>query len=125
MCSNVGAHFKASGLMAKILDIAEKAGVSHSAVAAVLRGQGEKRRIAPATCERIRKIAEELGYQPNTLASSLRIGHTNKVGIISHSKPRFHMQRARAAASVLIESGYRILWQDLAWRPESEASLIR
>lgn len=48
--------------------IADKAGVSRMAVSLALRNSPK---ISPATRERIREIAEELGYRPNPLVSAL------------------------------------------------------
>lgn len=48
--------------------IAEKAGVSRMAVSLALRGS---RKVSVKTTERIRKIADDLGYRPNPLVSAL------------------------------------------------------
>jgi len=48
--------------------IADRAGVSRMAVSLALRNSPK---ISPATRERIRQIAEELGYRPNPLVSAL------------------------------------------------------
>lgn len=48
--------------------IADKAGVSRMAVSLALRNSPK---ISPGTRERIREIAEELGYRPNPLVSAL------------------------------------------------------
>lgn len=58
--------------MAKLKDIAERAGVSASAVSYVLNGRGEEKRIARSTQEQIRKIAQEMNYHPNVLAKRLK-----------------------------------------------------
>ncbi|MGC9451837.1 MAG: LacI family DNA-binding transcriptional regulator [Oceanipulchritudo sp.] len=49
-------------------DIAERAGVTVMAVSRALRGMPG---VSATTAQRIRKIADELGYQPNPLVSSL------------------------------------------------------
>ena len=48
--------------------IAERAGVSVATVSLALRGKGP---VARSTSERIKKIAEEVGYRPNPLLASL------------------------------------------------------
>ena len=48
--------------MATIYDVAARCGVSASTVSYVLSGQGDRRRIAPATQARVRAAAEALGY---------------------------------------------------------------
>ncbi|MEM9160541.1 MAG: helix-turn-helix domain-containing protein, partial [Verrucomicrobiota bacterium] len=59
-------------------DIAQKAGVSAGAVSFVLTNTHKKRRISPATVEKVRKIAAELGYQPNIAARNLRFVDPNE-----------------------------------------------
>jgi LacI family transcriptional regulator len=55
-------------------DVAARAGVSIGSVSSVLKNLDVERRIPPATAERIRKSAAELGYLPNINARSLRTG---------------------------------------------------
>jgi len=58
---------------ATLKDVAERAGVSRSAVS---RAFTEGASVAPGTREKIWQAAEALGYQPNALASSLTTGRT-------------------------------------------------
>jgi LacI family transcriptional regulator len=51
-----------------LADIAEKAGTSVATVSLALRGRGM---VARKTAERIRALADEMGYRPNPLLSSL------------------------------------------------------
>ncbi len=60
-------------------DVARAAGVSQSAVSRCFAPGAS---IAPATRERIIKVAVELGYQPNALAQGLISGRTNMVAVI-------------------------------------------
>lgn len=59
--------------------VAEKAGVSVSAVSKALNGSSE---ITENTRERILAIAKELDYRPNFSARSLRLGRSNLIGVI-------------------------------------------
>lgn len=52
-------------------DIARRAGVSVMTVSRALRGTG---RVSPVTVERIRQIADEMGYRPNPLVQTLMTG---------------------------------------------------
>lgn len=61
-----------------ILNVADKAGVSISTVHQALNG---KKGVSEKTRERIRRIAEELGYQPNPMASGLK-RRTQNVAIV-------------------------------------------
>ena len=52
-----------------IRDVAEKAGVSISSVHLALNG---KRGVSEETRKEIKRVAEELGYHPNVIASTLK-----------------------------------------------------
>ncbi len=66
-----------------IYEIAEKAGVSSSTVARVLRGDArESQHRSAANAKRIRKIASELGYRPNALARAFSRGRTHGIGLL-------------------------------------------
>ena len=64
--------------------VAERAGVSRSAVS---RSFSKTAYIAPGTRRKVLKIASELGYRPNGVASSLASGKSNIVAIITNSRP--------------------------------------
>ena len=51
--------------MAKLKDVAEKAGVSISTASIVLNGKADRQRIAPATSRKILQVAGKLGYLKN------------------------------------------------------------
>ncbi|MFG2485480.1 LacI family DNA-binding transcriptional regulator [Streptomyces virginiae] len=61
-----------------LLDVARAAGVSKSTVSDALQGSG---RVAEATRDRVRAVAEELGYRPNSAARRLRRSSTGAVGL--------------------------------------------
>ena len=58
-----------SSVMVTLKDIAEKAGVSSMTVSRVMNGKTGA--VSQATSERIRKIAQEMGYVPNSSARAL------------------------------------------------------
>lgn len=75
--------------MVTMSDIANKAGVSRSAVSHVLNNnQGRNVRIPDATRQRILETATELGYRPNQLARSVASGKTRMIGYLV-SEPRY------------------------------------
>lgn len=59
--------------------IAQIAGLSHVAVSKALRDAPD---ISAATKERVRKIADELGYTPNVAARNLYLRRTSTIGMI-------------------------------------------
>ncbi|MEU3574619.1 LacI family DNA-binding transcriptional regulator, partial [Kitasatospora sp. NPDC036755] len=61
-----------------LIDVARAAGVSKSTASNALGGSG---RVAEATRERIREVARELGYRPNSAARSLRRSSTGAIGL--------------------------------------------
>lgn len=62
-----------------IIDIAEEAGVSKSAVSRALLGQGE---VSPATRRKIEAAAGKLGYVANAMARGLVSSRTQTLGVV-------------------------------------------
>lgn len=78
-------------------DIAEQVAVSPFTVSVVLNGAKSNTRVSAATRERIMKAAQELGYQPNSLARALKRRSTNILGLYfgyGHLEPHdpFHAE---------------------------------
>lgn len=63
----------------RLLDIAEKAGVSVNTVSRALTGKAD---VSPSTRMRVQEIARRMNYSANTVARSLVQGRTNTVGLI-------------------------------------------
>ena len=63
-------------------DVAALAGVSRSAVS---RCFTEGASISPQTRAKIERAADQLGYRPNALASSLTTGRTGIIGLVSNN----------------------------------------
>lgn len=61
-------------------DVAQLAGVSQSTVSRVLNPKGDTM-ISEETAERVREVAQQLGYSPNPLARALRGDNTNLIGL--------------------------------------------
>ncbi|WP_165218899.1 LacI family DNA-binding transcriptional regulator [Schaalia sp. ZJ1691] len=74
-----GAHTQ--GHRATLSDVATLAGVSVSTVSKALNDRSD---IAESTKNRIREIADDIGFTPNSLAKSLLTGRTGTVGLITH-----------------------------------------
>jgi DNA-binding LacI/PurR family transcriptional regulator len=63
-------------------DVAERAGVSRSAVSRTFTSGAS---VSGKTRAKVEKAAAELGYSPNALASSLTTGRTKLIGLISNN----------------------------------------
>ncbi len=63
-------------------EVAKRAGVSRSAVSRTFT-QGAS--VSAKTREKVEKAADELGYSPNALASSLTTGRTKLIGLVSNN----------------------------------------
>ena len=97
-----------------IHDLAEIAGVSAATVSRALAGTGK---ISPLTRERIRKLANELGFRPSSMARNLRTGRTGTIGVIvpvGHENTQnisdpFFMTLLAQIADRLTDRGYDLL----------------
>ena len=66
-------------------DVAERAGVSRSAVSRTFTDGAS---VSPKTRAKVEKAAKDLGYAPNALASSLTTGRTKLIGLIVEQLPQ-------------------------------------
>ena len=93
-------------------DIALKVGVSTALVSSVINGKGKGNgiRVRDEVANKIRQTAEELGYQPNEIARSLKKGATKTLGLIvaDISNP-FFGYLARCIENEAIKFGYIVI----------------
>lgn len=73
--------------MATLSDIAKVAGVSHVTVSRVLNGAEYQRPTFAKRAHRIRKLAEEMGYRPNSSARAMRQGSFGAVTLMMSADP--------------------------------------
>lgn len=90
-----------------IHDVATRAGVAISSVSRVLSGHPD---VSPSMRLRVRRAVDELRYEPDLLAQSLRRGATKTVGFIVRdiSNPLFALI-AQRCEQVLREAGYSMI----------------
>lgn len=93
--------------------IAERAGVSVTTVSRVLSGQGKKYRISSKTEDLVTRLTNELNYEPNILARSLRTKQTFTIGMIvpDISNP-FFASIARYVETESRKAGYSVILCD-------------
>jgi LacI family transcriptional regulator len=71
---------RSSSRQARILDVAERAGVAPGTASKALNGTGQLR---DETRERVRRAAAELGFSPHGLARALSVGRSYTVGLVT------------------------------------------
>ncbi len=85
--------------------IAQRLSVSRTLVSAALNDMPG---VAPATRERIRALAAELGYRPNPVALQLKGGRSGLIGLlIGAENPKVNFERMMHVERVAFECGYR------------------
>jgi LacI family transcriptional regulator len=91
-----------------IYDVAKEANVSAMTVSRVINNKG---RISEATRIRVRKIMDELGYVPNTVARSLVLQETKMLSLlITDITNPFYTTIARGAEDAAMRFGYKLLF---------------
>ncbi|MEM2367839.1 MAG: LacI family DNA-binding transcriptional regulator [Candidatus Bathyarchaeia archaeon] len=106
-----------------IRDVAKKAGVSVATVSHVLNGT---RKVAPETAARVRRVIEELGYQPNAIAQSLRKRVTYAIGVlVSDITNPFFAGLVRGIEDAALANGYSVIVCNSDEDPQKEDIYIR
>jgi DNA-binding LacI/PurR family transcriptional regulator len=109
-----------------IKQVAEAAGVSITTVSHALNGKG---RLPEATRERVRQVAERLGYRPNATARNLAGGRTGLIGLavaqtlegrFAVSDFAYYSQLMSTATAAAMDRGYALVLasgtEPSAWR---------
>lgn len=109
-----------------IKDIAQKAGVSTALVSYVLNGKDREARIGEEMVKKVKKIANEMGYQPNLIARGLKFGKTKTLGLIvaDISNP-FFATLARNIEQEAQKNGYTVLFGSSDEQLDKSENLIR
>ncbi|MGY1602616.1 LacI family DNA-binding transcriptional regulator [Geodermatophilus sp. SYSU D00815] len=93
-----------------IYDVARAAGVAPSTVSRAFSRPG---RVNAATAERIRRVAEELGYRANPLARALSTARTHMIAlVVSDVANPFYSEIIRGAQGEAAEAGYTVVLAD-------------
>jgi LacI family transcriptional regulator len=101
-------------------DVARLAGVSQAAVSQVVNHPTSVS-IAADTRQRILRAMEMIGYAPNTLARSLRMGQTLMLGLIfPDSANPFFAEVGRQMEETAFELGYSVILCNTGGSPEKE-----
>lgn len=95
-----------------IRDLAKELGISDRAVSAALNPGETKVKLKLETAERIRKLASERNYRPDTSARSMRSGKFFNIGYFEARSTRFHYPLLGEEAGICdaaSERGYRVV----------------
>ena len=95
--------------MAKVtaLDVAEKAGVSRSAVSRVFTPGAS---VSRATRDKVREAATSLGYRPNVLARAMNTGRSRIIGlVVAYLENQFYPEAIERLSKALQAEGYHVL----------------
>ncbi len=105
-----------------IREVADAAGLSPAAVSYALRGI----MVSEETQERVRRLADELGYEANPIARALASGRTGMIGILGPSLEDLWQQRLVAETGrVLLEHERYALILDAGGDPDRQRMLAR
>lgn len=110
--------------MSKMRDVAEKAGVSVSTVSHVIN---ETRFVSTETSVRVISAMDDLNYQPNKLASSLRRKdkRTQTLGLlVPDSMNPFFTEALRGVEDACFEANYNVFLCNSDNRPEKELEYL-
>lgn len=110
---------------ATLKEVAEAAGVSIWTTSKVLNGDpGNK--VSTATCEKVREIAERLGYRPNIMARGLARRRTSLVGVVVPSlMSSFIPETIQGIQDTAETLGYSMMLYTTQSRPAKEAEYLQ
>lgn len=104
-------------------DVAKVAGVSLGMASRVL---GEYGSFSDETRQKVQAAAKKIGYRPNTLARSLRLGRTKAIGVVVANIASYHWTTfVRGIEKAAAERGYQVILGTTSDDPEAEKRYVR
>lgn len=95
-------------------DVAQACGLKMGSVSQIL--QRDDSRYSQETRQRVREVAERLGYRPNVMAQGMRTGKTGIIGFLIHGRVVEHFSDEALSLRIMmgVESefmiaGYKVL----------------
>lgn len=113
---------EAPGRGVTIYDVARAAGVAPSTVSRAFSRPG---RVNAATADRIRTLAEQLGYRTNPLARALSTARSSLIAVaVSDVANPFYSEIIRGAQAAAAEGGYTLLLTDAQESDQRERAAL-
>ncbi len=107
-----------------IIDVARLANVSKTTVSRVVSGEHEL--VREETRQRVQNAIEQLGYERNAIAGSLRSNQTFMVALcIPDITNPFWPEVARGVQDTIEEGGYAVVTVNSDWQANREADYLR
>lgn len=107
-----------------IIDVAHLAGVSKTTVSRVVNGETDK--VSPDTVQKVQAAIHSLGYEQNSIASSLRTDRTNLVMLmIPDITNPFWPEVARGIQDRMGNEGYSVVFGNNDWSGQREVEFLR
>ncbi|MEM8782083.1 MAG: LacI family DNA-binding transcriptional regulator [Planctomycetota bacterium] len=107
----------------RLIDIAERAKLSVTSISRILGGQ-RLSEYSPATQERVRKIAEEMGWRPNLVVRGMKTGQTHTFGVFMAPYDTFWTGVVYGIHDTLLDAKQvpLVLWPHALVHPTLEAA---
>jgi LacI family transcriptional regulator len=106
-----------------IREIAKRARVSPATASRAINGVPS---VDPQLARRVRKVIEELGYYPNTMARALAQGRSRTLGlIVSQITNPFFPELVQSFEDVAVENNYEILLSSTGHNPQRMELAVR
>lgn len=106
----------------RIQEVARRAKVSSATVSRVL---SNKPHVREELKERVLRVVQDMGYEPNRVARSLRVQRSSVIGlIISDVRNSFFQQLARAVEDIAYQNGYAVFLCNSDEDPEKESLYV-
>lgn len=109
--------------MVKLIDVARTAGVGVGTASRALSGNGS---VDAVTKERVRAVAKELGYSPDTAARALRERRTRTIGLlVPDLANEFYTASVAVLHQVLSDAGYQLVIAATGNDPAAEQKALQ